>query len=136
MAEEKNGTAPGTNRSEGKRPAGSGAVPDTATEPVRTIPKEVERATALRGLSISRPQTPKGTLRRRTLQDLRDRDPEVPYREYEAASRDLICSLMERQDRMNEEIFLRIIDLEYRMNDLEEELRAGRAGRKNNRPEG
>jgi hypothetical protein len=30
---------------------------------------------------------------------------------------------MERQDRMNEKIFSRIIDLEYRADDLEQDLR-------------
>ena len=47
---------------------------------------------------------------------------------FEAAARDLVCSLMERQDRMNEEIFYRINDLAYRLDDLEED-RAGKQGR-------
>jgi hypothetical protein len=37
----------------------------------------------------------------------------------EHAIRDLVCSLMERQDRMNEEILQRVIDLQYRMDDIE-----------------
>ena len=100
---------------------GDGKVP--APAPERTAPRQVERATALRGLSIAPARTPKKTPRRRTLQDLRDRDPEVPYRQYEDASRDLVCSLMERQDRMNEAIFNRIIDLEYRFGDLADDVK-------------
>ena len=41
---------------------------------------------------------------------------------FEAAARDLVCSLMERQDRMNEEIFYKINDLVYRVEDLEQDL--------------
>jgi len=40
---------------------------------------------------------------------------------FEAAARDIVCSLMERQDRMNEEIFNRMNDLGYRFEDLEED---------------
>jgi len=112
------------------RTGGAGAAPAIAPAggkapaplPVHAVPRQVERATALRGQSIAPSRTPKSTLRRRTLQDLRDRDPEVPYRQYETASRDLICSLMERQDRMNEAIFNRIIDLEYHFSDLADDL--------------
>jgi hypothetical protein len=39
---------------------------------------------------------------------------------FEAAIRDMVCSLMERQDRMNEEIFYRINDLGSRLDDLED----------------
>jgi hypothetical protein len=129
----KSGISGEAGKSQAIAPAGGKApvpVPD------RAAPRQVERATALRGQSIAPSRTPKSALRRRTLQDLRERDPEVPYRQYEAASRDLICSLMERQDRMNEAIFNRIIDLEYRMNELEDEPAPVRTGRKNNGPEG
>lgn len=84
------------------------------------MPRLVERATALRGLGIGRPPEPKSVRRRRTLQDLSGKDPEIPYAKFELAARDLVCSLMERQDRMNEEIFYQINDLRYRLEDLEE----------------
>jgi hypothetical protein len=96
-----------------KTAAGQPLAPDRATI------NSVERATALRGLSIARPRTPKSTLRRRSLQDIRSKDPEIPFQKFENAARDLVCSLMERQDRMNEEIFNKLIDLEYRVNDIE-----------------
>jgi hypothetical protein len=57
--------------------------------------------------------------RRRTLLAIWDKDGEIPYIKYETASRNLICCLMERQDRMNEAIFERMIEIEYRIDDLE-----------------
>lgn len=53
----------------------------------------------------------------------------------EHAIRDLICSLMERQDRMNEELLQRIIDLQYRMDDLEADLPAAPGKKKTGGPE-
>jgi len=59
------------------------------------------------------------TIRKNTEDDLHEKNPEIPYVTAEHAIRDLVCSLMERQDRMNEEILTRVIDLQYRMDDLE-----------------
>jgi hypothetical protein len=92
-------------------------------------PRLVERATALRGQHIGRPPEPKSVRRRRTHDDIYEKGPEIPYVKFEAAARDLVCSLMERQDRMNEEIFLRINDLGYRLDALEE-ARKGKGGGK------
>ncbi|AGB03302.1 MULTISPECIES: hypothetical protein [Methanoregula] len=78
-----------------------------------------ERVTALRGLAIARPRAPKSAVRRQTLRELYGKDPEIPYVKFEAALRDLVCSFMERQDRMNEEIFYQINDLRYRIEGLE-----------------
>ena len=94
----------------------------------KTAPRLVERATALRGLGIGRPPEPKSSRRRRTQTDIYCRDPEIPYVKFEAAARDLVCSLMERQDRMNEEIFYRINDLACRVDDLEQEQARDRGG--------
>jgi hypothetical protein len=80
----------------------------------------VERATALRGQNIAHPQEPKSVRRLRTRMDIFEKDAEIPYVKFEAVIRDLICSLMERQDRMNEEIFYKINDLSYRIEDLEQ----------------
>jgi hypothetical protein len=55
--------------------------------------------------------------------DIYEKDAEIPYVKLEAAARDLVCSLMERQDRMNEEIFYKISDLSYRVEDLEQARR-------------
>ncbi len=111
-------------------PAGSGKQetgqnftdPGDVRTPKRTTisPPLVERVTALRGQGIASPKKPKSTLRRRTQTDIYGRDAEVPYVKLEAAARALVCSLMERQDRMNEEIFYKLNDLAYRVGDLEE----------------
>jgi len=106
---------------------GVGTGPSSPTVPGKTVilckksaPHPVERATALRGQGIGRPPAPKSAVRRQTLGDIYGRNPEVPYVKFEAALRDLVCSLMERQDRMNEEIFYRVNDLGSRIDDLED----------------
>ena len=82
----------------------------------------VERRTGLRGQHIGAAPVPAGTIRRQTKAQLNERDPEIPYVKFEAALCDLVCSLMERQDRMNEELLRRMIDLQYRMDDIEADL--------------
>jgi hypothetical protein len=62
------------------------------------------------------------------LRDIRAKDSEIPYTKFEAAARDLVCSLMEWQDRMNEEIFYRINNLAYRVEDLEQDRLAAGGG--------
>jgi hypothetical protein len=94
----------------------------------KTAPYLVERATALRGQGIGRPPEPKSSRRRRTRMDLYGKDPEIPLLKFEAAARDLVCSLMERQDRMNEEIFYRINNLAYKIEDIEEDRPAAGGG--------
>jgi hypothetical protein len=105
--------------------AGKGRTPKRTT----TAPRLVERVTALRGLSIARLPEPKSLLRRQTQTDICQKDAEVPYVKFEAATRDLVCSLMERQDRMNEEIVCKINDLVYRVEDIEQD-RTGEGERK------
>jgi hypothetical protein len=95
----------------------------------RPVPRLVERKTELRGLGIAPSRGKKSALRRKTEQDLKDPDPEVPYTRFEAAAQSMVCALMERQDRMNEEIFEKINDLGYRQDDLEatvEDIRQGK----------
>jgi hypothetical protein len=91
------------------------------TESATTTPHSVERRTGLRGLLIGAGKPSFGKGRNNTESELRERDTEIPYWKLEAAHRDLVCSIMERQDRMNEELLQRIVDLQYRMDDLEAE---------------
>ena len=86
-------------------------------------PKLVERNTALRASAVSPQRTPQSTRRKDTLYDLNEREPEIPYLKAERANRDLVCSLMERQDRMNEQLFLNINDMQYRLDDMDAKLR-------------
>ena len=122
-AKENENKSPGPSAS-----GGTGTGPESGEQEKRitaqrksSAPRLVERATALRGWSISRLPEPKSVLRRRTTKDIYGKDPEIPYVKFEAAVRDLVCSLMERQDRMNEAIFNRINDIGYRVEDLEED---------------
>jgi len=108
------------------------ALPATTADgpcpaPADPAPVLVERATALRGLSISAPRKKKSALRKQTELDLHGRDPEVPCLKAENVIRDLVCSLMERQDRMNEAILNKIVDLEYRVKDIEIDFQDPRA---------
>lgn len=82
-------------------------------------PHLVQRRTGLRNLSIGAARAPARTIRKKTEDDLKERDPEIPYMKAEAACRDLVCSLMEREDRMNGELLEKYVDLEYRLEDLE-----------------
>ncbi len=93
---------------------------DTAKIITRKAPRLVERNTGLRGQEFGASRESKNTIRKRTEQDIYCTDPEVTYVKAERANRDLVCTLMERQDRMNEAIFLKINDLGYRIEDLEE----------------
>jgi len=95
---------------------------EQADEKGGNSPRLVERMTGLRGLSIGKRRVAPSTIRARTESDLRQSDAEIPYLKTEKAIRDLVCSLMERQDRMNEAIFLKLIDLEYRVDDSENQV--------------
>jgi hypothetical protein len=85
----------------------------------RKAPRLARRVTALRGLEINSGQRPKRSVLSRILRDLLAYDSDVPYAVVEKAQRDLVCSLIERQDRVTEKLLLMINDLQYRTDDLE-----------------
>ena len=89
-----------------------------------TSPWLAERKTGLRGQSIGQGRVAESTLRKRTERDLHLPGAEIPYFRTEKAVRDLFCSLLERQDRMNESLFLKLNDLEYRVDDIEQSRNA------------
>ena len=93
---------------------------DTTKKSTHKAPRLVNRKTGLRGLDIGASRESKSVIRKRTEQDIFCLDPEVTYVKAEKANRDLVCTLIERQDRMIEAIFLKINDLGYRIEDLEE----------------
>jgi hypothetical protein len=86
-------------------PESPAAKEERTAIPRKAAPALVERVTALRGLSIVRHQMSRSAIRRLTQTDIYARDAEIPYVKFETIARDLVCSLMERQDRMNEELF-------------------------------
>jgi hypothetical protein len=73
---------------------------------------EVERKTELQGMSAKPCPDNQAQIRRRTERDLKDPDADIPYAKTEKAVRDLVCSLIERQDRMNIDIFLEINNMQ------------------------
>ncbi len=85
-------------------------------------PRLVERRTGLRGQGIAPPRVSPRTIRKNTEDELKEKVPEIPYYKLEHAFRDLVCSLLERQDRIHEEILLRVVDLQYRMDDVEADV--------------
>ena len=103
---------------DGQRNKDDGTIRDER-KIARTAPCLAERKTELRGLYIAPSRGNKSAIRKRTEQELDEPNPEVPYARFETAARALVCSLMERQDRMNEELFVKINDLAYRQDDLE-----------------
>jgi hypothetical protein len=82
-------------------------------------PRLVERVTALRGQAIDHGQRPKRSVRSGIRQELLAYDSDIPYMAAEKAQRDLVCSLIERQDRVTEKLLLMINDLQYRTDELE-----------------
>ena len=87
----------------------TGTKGKTDKKPVITHPLiEVERKTELQGLSAKPSHEDPAQIRRRTERDLKDADFDIPYAKTERAVRDLVCSLIERQDRMNINFFLEI----------------------------
>jgi adenylosuccinate synthase len=79
------------------------------TTPIIPPPvNEVKRKTELQGMSTKSSPGGPTRVRKRTERDLKDPKFGIPYVKTEKAVRDLVCSLMERQDRMNTDIFLEI----------------------------
>jgi len=90
------------------------------TPPVEPrAPRLVERVTALRGQAIDHGQRPKRSVRSGIRRELLAYDSDVQYAAVEKAQQDLVCSLIERQDRVTEKLLLMINDLQYRTDDLE-----------------
>ena len=90
-----------------------------------TVPQpdgNVFRKTELHGMTTaSTPDEGKKT-RRRTMQSLKSPGAMVSYQPFETAFKDFICSLMERQDMMGEDLLLHIADLQQQIDALEDPL--------------
>jgi hypothetical protein len=104
-------------------------LPETVTKgstekkPVITPPViEVERKTELQGMSAKPSHEYPARIRRRTERDLKDPDADIPYAKTERAVRDLVCSLIERQDRMNIDIFLEINNMQEDIGMLKDQV--------------
>lgn len=110
-------TGPGAGQENGKK--ASASKKPIVARPVR----KVVRKTELQGFAMSSFMDP-SEIRKRTERDLKFPDADIPYYKAEDALRDLVCSLMEREDRLNEDMFLRWNGLKHRIEDLEDEVQA------------
>jgi hypothetical protein len=102
-----------------------------ATGPCAGRARTVFRKTEL--LGIAPPTEPDAIkkARQRTLKNIRDPDGEVAYRPFEDAFRDFTCSLVQRQDKVYDEMLLYVADLQQRIDALEcqiEEIRNASPG--------
>jgi hypothetical protein len=89
---------------------------------VRKPPKSVFRKTDLLGIAPpSEPDTIRKA-RQRTLKSIRDPDGEVAYRPFEDAFRDFVCSLVERQNNVYDEMLLHSADLQQQIDALERRI--------------
>jgi len=84
--------------------------------------KSVFRKTEL--LGIAPPTEPEAIkkARQRILKNIRDPDGEVAYRPFEDAFRDFTCSLVQRQERVYDEMILQVADLQQQIDALEQRL--------------
>ena len=89
---------------------------------VHQPPKTVFRKTELLGIAPPTGPDEIRKARQRTLKNIRDPDGEVAYRRFEDAFRDFICSLVERQDKIYDEMLLHVADLQQRIDLLEQRL--------------
>lgn len=87
----------------------------------------VFRKTELRG--IAPPSTPEEIkkARQRTMKTLKDPGGVIAYRPFEDAFREFICSLMEQQDRVYDEMLLHVADLQQQVDVLERRIAEARA---------
>jgi len=91
-------------------------------EPVHRPVKAVFRKTELHGTLAQSTPDEKRKVRKQTLHRLNNPDEEVTYQQFESVFRHFICSLMERQDRLNEEQCLHVAELEQQIDALERRL--------------
>jgi len=82
--------------------------------------RQVKRKTELRNIAES--FTDNSAIRRRTERELRSADPDIPYYSAEEALRSLVCAIMEREDRLYDDLYIRWNDMKHRVGSLEDEV--------------
>lgn len=92
------------------------------------IPKTgVFRKTELHGTVPAQTRAEQERVRSRTQKNLRSPDSDVAYVPFDTAFRDLICSVIQRQDRIREELLMLDADLRQQITALE--VRMGKNGK-------
>jgi len=89
--------------------------------------RRVDRKTELHNAAAS--FTDPHGIRKRTERDLLGPDPEIPYYSAEEAVRDLVCTIMEREDRLYDDLYIRWNGMKHRIEALEDEIAALKSGR-------
>ena len=82
--------------------------------------KSIFRKTELLGIAPPTEPVAIKKARQRTLKKIRDPDGGTAYRPFEDAFRDFVCSLVEQQDRANDEMLLHAADLQQQIDALED----------------
>ena len=97
-------------------------------KPAREPGRGVFRKTELHGTSPGYTPMELKKLRRRTMQSFRDPGSVVTYGQYEEAHKAFICSLMEHQDLLEENLLMHLADLQQQIDVLESRLEQVRSG--------
>jgi len=95
-------------------------VPDDA--PAFRQVRKVLQKTKLLGTSPEKTPDEARKARSRTLRNLKDPGSEVSCQDLDTSFRDFICSLIERQDAIRDELFFPIADLGQRIDEIEQRL--------------
>ncbi len=106
----------------GKKNTNGKETPGRTPGAAAATPRQVERVTALRGQVFSPPRMTEKA-RRKLAERVFLKDSDMPYGELEEALRTMFVALTGRQDRAAGGLLTKFNDLEYRMDDLECELR-------------
>jgi hypothetical protein len=80
--------------------------------------KGVFRKTELLGIAPPAEPEENRKARQRTLKNIRDPDGEIAYRPFEDSFRTFVCSLVERQERIYDEMLLHAADLQQQIDAL------------------
>jgi len=98
-----------------------------ADPPAKRPVRSVFRKTELHGAAPASTPDECKKVRRRTMQNLKAPGGMIAYGPFEAAFREFICSLMERQDMVAEEMLLQYADLRQRLDAIEDRLEENRS---------
>ena len=116
-------------------PEGNGPVNDELEWARKHVPgkrtkqrpaQSVFRKTELRGIAPPTEPYAIKKSRQRILKNIRDPDGEVAYRVFEDAFRDFTCSLVERQDKVYDEMLLHVADLQQQIDAIENRIEESR----------
>lgn len=95
----------------------------------------VFRKTELLGTSPEKTPDEARKVRSRTLRNLKDPGSEISCHSLDVSFRDFICSLVERQDAIRDDLLFHIADLGQRLDEIEQRLERCPSSARNKSPE-